>query len=182
LNLFPKSANALFRVALAAIGGTIVSAPIAMIAWARTPYATGQDEPLPQPVKFDHRHHVNDNGIECLYCHSEAPRSKTAGMPPTALCMGCHAQVWTNSPELALVRKSALEGEPIHWNRVNRLPDFVFFDHSIHIHDGVGCETCHGHVEQMGQVFAAKSLTMDFCIDCHRESGHAPTNCTACHR
>jgi predicted CXXCH cytochrome family protein len=182
LNLFPKSANALYRVALAAIAGTIVSAPIAMIAWAHTPYATGQNEPLPQPVKFDHRHHVNDNGIECLYCHSEAPRSNTAGMPATALCMGCHAQIWTNSPELALVRKSALDGEPIHWNRVNRLPDFVFFDHSVHVHDGVGCETCHGHVEQMGQVFAAKSLTMDFCVDCHRDSGHAPTHCSGCHR
>lgn len=166
--LFRPSANSLYWLALAAIAGAIVGTPAALIAWARSPYATGQQEVVDQPVKFDHRHHVRDDGVDCLYCHYGADRSRYAGVPATSVCMGCHDQIWTDSRELDLVRRSAFEGRPIAWRRVSRLPDFVFFDHSIHVNKGVGCVTCHGRVDQMAQVYAVAPRTMRWCLDCHR--------------
>lgn len=166
--LFRPSANSLYWIAIGAVAASVIAGPAALIAWARTPYATGEQQPAEQPVKFDHRHHARDDGIDCLYCHGGAASSAYAGVPSTARCMGCHAQIWADSPELARVRESAFTGKPIHWRRVNRLPDFVFFDHSVHVHKGVGCVSCHGRVDQMSQVFAAESLTMRFCLDCHR--------------
>jgi hypothetical protein len=166
--LFPSSANAVYWTAIGVAAIAVIALPLGLIGWARTPYATGAQQPEEQPVKFDHRHHARDDGIDCVYCHSGADSSPHAGVPSTALCMGCHAQVWTTSPELAPVRESYFTERPIHWRRVTTLPDFVFFDHSIHLHKGVGCVTCHGRVDLMGQVFAAKALTMDFCLDCHR--------------
>lgn len=185
--LFRPSANSLYWLAIAAIGGAVVGVPAFLVGWARTPYATGQNEPRAQPVKFDHRHHTHDVGIECLYCHSGATKTSHAGVPATSVCMGCHSQIWTTSPELAAVRASYFEGTPIRWARVNALPDFVFFDHSVHVNHGVACETCHGNVDQMGQVYAARSLTMSFCLDCHRNAparygARALTDCTHCHR
>lgn len=181
MNLFPASANAVYWLAITALGAAIVGLPCVFVLWAHTPYATGQGEMLTQPVKFDHRHHVQDASIDCVYCHDGAMRGRVAGVPETARCMGCHAQIWTDSPELAPVRASAREGRPIRWQRVTRMPDFVFFDHAAHTTRGVGCETCHGRVETMAQVYAARSLTMDFCIDCHRDRG-APVHCSECHR
>jgi hypothetical protein len=167
--LFAPSANSLYWLAIGTIAAAAIALPAALIGWARTPYATGAQEPLEQPVKFDHRHHVRDDAVDCFYCHAGAQRTPYAGVPATSLCMGCHNQVWPDSPELAPVRRSAFEGRPLHWNRVNSLPDFVFFDHSIHVNKGVGCVTCHGRVDQMGQVYAAEPLTMRFCLDCHRD-------------
>lgn len=167
--LFPKSANAIYWLAIGGSALALFALPAVFILWARTPYATGSQEPAAQPVKFDHRHHVRDDGIDCLYCHGSAQSTKYAGVPATSVCMSCHNQIWTESPELAPVRQSYFAKTPIHWQRVNSLPDFVFFDHSIHVNKGVGCVTCHGRVDQMGQVYAAESLTMDFCLDCHRE-------------
>jgi len=166
--LFSPAANSIYWTAITLGFVAILAIPAALIAWARTPYSTGKDEPEEQPVKFDHRHHVRDDGIDCLYCHGGAAASSYAGVPSTSLCMGCHAQIWTESPELAPVRESYFSGTPIRWRRVNRLPDFVFFNHQIHVHKGVGCVTCHGRVDTMGQVFAAQPLTMRFCLDCHR--------------
>lgn len=166
---FPRSANTAYWIAIGGAAAGIVVVPLALMAWARTPYATGQNEAVPQPIKFDHRHHTRDDGIDCAYCHAGSTRGKTAGLPSSALCMGCHAQVWTDSPELAAVRESVLEDRPIHWNRVTRVADFVFFDHSAHTQHGVGCVTCHGRVDRMGQVFQAEPMTMSFCLDCHRE-------------
>lgn len=166
--LFRRSANSIYWLAIGALGIVTVATPLLLIGWARTPYSTGEQEPEEQPIKFDHRHHVRDDGVDCLYCHSGAESSPHAGVPSTSLCMGCHAQVWTSSPELARVRDSYFSGNPIHWQRVNRLPDYVFFNHSIHVGKGVGCVTCHGRVDQMGQVYAAQPLTMRFCLDCHR--------------
>ena len=166
--LFRRSANSIYWLAIGALGIVTVATPVVLIGWARTPYSTGAQEPEEQPIKFDHRHHVRDDAVDCLYCHSGAESSPYAGVPSTSLCMGCHAQVWTGSPELARVRDSYFSGKPIHWQRVNRLPDFVFFNHAIHVGKGVGCVTCHGRVDQMGQVFAAQPLTMRFCLDCHR--------------
>ncbi|MEA2749511.1 MAG: hypothetical protein QOI41_3654 [Myxococcales bacterium] len=181
-SLFRPSANSVYWTAIGAVASMIIGLPVVWIAWARAPYATGREEPAEQPVKFDHRHHVRDNGMDCLYCHAGAESSSYAGVPPTALCMGCHNQIWTDSPELSIVRETYFSGKPLRWQRVNRLPDFVFFDHSIHVQNGVGCVTCHGRVDEMGQVYAAEPLTMRFCLDCHRASVRSVTDCSGCHR
>jgi hypothetical protein len=169
VNLFPSYANQLLWLAIGAFGAAVVGVPALMIAWARTGYATGQRQPLEQPVKFDHRHHARDDGITCVYCHKGAFEGAFAGVPPTSRCMNCHAQVWTTSPELSAVRHSWFADEPIRWQRVNRLPDFVFFNHSAHVNHGVGCVTCHGRVDLMAQVYAAQPLTMRWCLECHRD-------------
>ncbi|MBI4508122.1 MAG: cytochrome c3 family protein [Deltaproteobacteria bacterium] len=146
----------------------VVGIPTALIIYVRTPYVTGQFFPVDQPVEFDHRHHVQDDGIECRYCHFDAERSAVAGIPPTEVCMGCHGQIWNNSPVLEPVRRSHFSDRPIPWNRVHDLPDFVYFDHSIHVNKGVGCVTCHGRVDQMVRVYQVAPLTMGWCLDCHR--------------
>ncbi|HVJ92326.1 MAG TPA: cytochrome c3 family protein, partial [Labilithrix sp.] len=169
MNLFPAYSNQILWLAIGALGAAIVGIPTVLIAWARTGYATDEREPPEQPVKFDHRHHARDDGITCEYCHDGARTGAFAGVPPTSRCMGCHSQVWTSSPELSVVRHSYFSDEPIHWVRVNRLPDFVFFNHSAHTNHGVGCVTCHGRVDLMAQVYAAEPLTMRWCLDCHRQ-------------
>jgi len=151
----------------------ILSIPAALWAWERTPYVAGHDTPLNQPVKFDHRHHVRDDGIACRYCHADYTRSASAGMPAVSVCMGCHSQVWTNSNELSAVRAAYYAGTPLAWERVTRLPHFVYFDHSIHVSHGVGCVSCHGRVDQMAEVYAVNTFTMDFCLDCHRSPERA---------
>ncbi|MBX3206308.1 MAG: cytochrome c3 family protein [Labilithrix sp.] len=168
VNLFPAYANQIYWLAIGGAAAAIVGTPAALIAWARTPYATGQGEPPDQPIKFDHRHHVRDDGITCEYCHGGAARSSKAGIPATSVCVNCHSQIWTTSPELAEVRRSYFANEPIRWKRVNALPDFVFFDHSAHVNKGVGCVTCHGRIDRMGQVYQARPLTMRWCLECHR--------------
>lgn len=169
MNLFASSANAIYWCVIAGLGLSILSVPALMIAWARTPYSTGEQVPPQQPVKFDHRHHVRDDGIGCEFCHGGAMTTASAGVPATAVCMGCHSQIWTQSPEVSPVRHSYFADEPIRWIRVNRLPDFVFFDHSAHVTHGVGCVTCHGRVDLMSEVAPATPLTMRWCLDCHRE-------------
>jgi hypothetical protein len=167
--LFRPSANSFLWLAIGTLAAAAIALPTIAVAWTRTPFSTGEERAPTQPVKFDHRHHVRDDGVDCLYCHSGARRTPNAGVPPTSLCMGCHGQIWTDSPEVAPVRESFFEGRPLHWKRVNGVPDFVFFDHSIHVNKGVGCVSCHGRVDEMGQVYQAKPLTMRFCLDCHRE-------------
>lgn len=136
--------------------------------FVRTPYVTNEGTPVVQPVMFDHRHHVRDDLIDCLYCHYTAETSAYASVPPTELCMNCHSQIWTASPLLAPVRESFFSGRPIDWKRVHKLPDHVYFDHSIHVAKGVGCVSCHGRVDEMAQVARAAPLTMGWCLDCHR--------------
>ena len=167
VNLFPAYANQLLWLVIGTSGVAIVGIPAALIAWARTPYATGENHPPEQPIKFDHRHHTRDDGITCEYCHKGALDTPYAGVPSTSLCMGCHAQIWVSSPELTALRGSYFADAPIRWQRVNRLPDFVFFNHSAHVTHGVGCVTCHGRVDLMPQVYAAQPLTMRWCLDCH---------------
>ncbi|HVJ89887.1 MAG TPA: cytochrome c3 family protein, partial [Labilithrix sp.] len=169
VNLFPAYANQVLWLALGALGAAIVGTPAVLIAWARTGYATDEEQPPEQPVKFDHRHHARDDGIRCEYCHEGALTGAFAGVPPTARCMNCHSQIWTSSPELSLVRNSYFTNAPIRWVRVHRLPDFVFFNHAAHTKHGVGCVTCHGRVDLMAQVSAVAPLTMRWCLDCHRE-------------
>jgi hypothetical protein len=171
--LFPRWSNAALRWGISLGTATVVGALALPMVWVRTPYATGQFRPLEQPIVFDHRHHVADDGIDCRYCHNLAERSPNAGVPPSKLCMNCHNQVWNESPLLEPVRRSYFEERPIAWQRVHRLPDFVFFDHSIHLAKGVGCEECHGRVDRMARVYQVAPLSMGWCLSCHRDpTGH----------
>jgi hypothetical protein len=121
-----------------------------------------------QPVQFSHKHHVGDDGIDCRYCHTSVETSASAGMPPTKTCMNCHSQLFATTTYLEPVRDSWKTGIPIHWTRVHDLPDYVYFNHSIHIAKGVGCATCHGRVDQMPLITQVSSLQMEWCIQCHR--------------
>ena len=121
-----------------------------------------------QPVQFSHQHHVSGLGIDCRYCHSSVEFTPSAGMPPTETCMTCHSQIWTNAPMLAPVRQSLADNKPLRWNRVYTLPDYVYFDHSIHVAKGVGCTECHGPIGDMPLTRRATDLTMRWCLDCHR--------------
>jgi len=152
-------------LALVAVG--LVVGPMIYV---RTPYNTSQFVPWDQPVEFDHRHHVRDDGIECLYCHSAAERSANAGVPPTGVCMGCHNQSWSESPLLEVVRRSYFSGRPIPWEPVHDLPDFTYFHHGVHVQRGIDCKNCHGDVSQMPRVMQVQPLTMGWCVDCHRQS------------
>jgi hypothetical protein len=131
-------------------------------------YTTDVELPREQPVPFSHEHHVNGLGIQCAYCHTSAERSSFAGIPPTHTCMTCHSQIWITSPMLKPVRESYRTQRPLQWLRVHDLPDFVYFNHSIHLNKGIGCETCHGRVDLMPLVWKVHTLYMGWCLDCHR--------------
>jgi hypothetical protein len=165
---FPRWADSVFRLTLGAGLASIVGVPLFLMVWVRSPQITGQFDPVGQPIAFDHRHHVADDGIDCRYCHDLAERSPYAGVPPTERCMNCHNQIWNTSPVLDRVWQSYFRDEPIPWVRVHQLADFVYFDHSIHVNKGVGCETCHGRVDRMARVYQTAPLTMGWCLDCHR--------------
>ena len=168
MQIFRPAANTIARVVLIAI----VVGPFLLIGLAyavmRSSYVTGQNVTLHQPIPFSHKHHVGDDGIDCRYCHTSVEKSAFAGLPPTTTCMTCHSQLFTNAAMLAPVRNSLAEHKPIHWQRVHRLPDYVYFDHSVHIAKGIGCTTCHGPVGTMPLMRQAAPLTMGWCLDCHR--------------
>ncbi len=134
----------------------------------RSPYITYAGVRKPQPVPFSHQHHVSGLGIDCRYCHTSVETSSFAGIPPTKTCMNCHSQIWTNAQLLEPVRASFKSSESLQWTRVNQLPDFVFFNHSIHVNKGVGCNTCHGPVDKMPLMYQQESLQMEWCLSCHR--------------
>ncbi len=168
MQIFHRSTNTISR---ATIFGAIFV--IAMLFWAaaevqRSPYVTYAGVARPQPAPFSHQHHVGGLGIDCRYCHTSVEVSSFAGIPPTRTCMNCHAQIWTGAPMLEPVRESFSSGKSLIWNRVNDLPDFVYFNHSIHINKGVGCNTCHGPVDRMPLMYNYASLQMEWCLDCHR--------------
>lgn len=148
-----------------------MAAILALMIWVRTPWRRDQEQPVDQPVQFDHRHHVQDDGIDCLYCHFTADKAATAGIPSTEKCMGCHSQIWQSSVMLEPVRRSYFSGLPIPWNRVHDLPGFAYFNHAAHTNRGVGCVECHGRVDKMGLVFQVAPLTMSWCLGCHRDPG-----------
>jgi Cytochrome c7 and related cytochrome c len=152
---------------------TIVIAPFLAIGIAywltASAYETGRTLTVEQPVPFSHQHHVGGLGLDCRYCHTGVETSAVAGVPPTHTCMTCHSQLYTQAAMLALVRESLSHDRPIHWNKVNRLPDYVYFDHSVHIAKGVGCSTCHGDVTTMPLMRQTAPLTMGWCLDCHRD-------------
>jgi hypothetical protein len=131
-------------------------------------YHTGQGDYVSQPIQFSHAHHVGGVGIDCRYCHSSVEDSAFAGIPPTKTCMNCHSQIWNNAPILEPVRASFRDDTPLSWTRVHDLPDFVYFNHGIHVNKGVGCATCHGQVDEMPLVYQNATLMMNWCLDCHR--------------
>ena len=165
--IFRQSGTTFFRVFLV---GMVLSFFVfwgLVYAVYRSPYTTDQNVPRIQEVPFSHQHHVAGLGIDCRYCHTSVETSSFAGIPPTHTCMSCHSQVWTDAPMLAPVRQSLASDQPLQWIRVNQLPDFVFFNHSIHVQKGIGCSTCHGQVDQMPLTWKAHSLYMRWCLDCH---------------
>jgi len=167
--IFPRSANALAKASifvalfLAGAGG------FALWQVANSGYVTRQGIILEQPVPFSHDHHVAQIGIDCRYCHTSVETEASAGIPPTQTCMNCHNQLWTNAELLEPIRASYKDNVPIEWNRVNDLPDFVYFNHSIHVAKGVACTTCHGPVDKMPLMYQGQPLTMKWCLDCHRD-------------
>jgi hypothetical protein len=167
--LFRPVADTIARVIL--VGALVLPFATAGAFYAvmRSPYVTGQSQVLDQPVPFSHQHHVGGLGLDCRYCHAGVERSPIAGLPPTKTCMTCHSELYTNAAMLAPVRDSLAQSRPIHWNRVHKLPGYVYFDHSIHIAKGVGCTTCHGPVDRMPLMRQTAPLTMGWCLDCHRD-------------
>ncbi len=146
---------------------------LAFVSWAgyeidRGAYETRQNEAREQPVPFSHAHHVGALGIDCRYCHTSVEESSFANIPPIKTCINCHSQIWNTSPTLEPVRAAYRTGESIEWTRVHDLPDFVYFNHSIHVSKGVGCESCHGRVDKMPLMWKANTLEMSWCLDCHR--------------
>jgi hypothetical protein len=166
--LFPRATNVLAKATIA--GSTLTAAFLAWIAviYTRSSYGTSASESRVQPVPFSHEHHVGVLGIDCRYCHTSVERSSFAGIPSTKTCMNCHSQMWQGSSMLQPVRDSYRNGRSLRWQRVYNLPGFVYFDHSIHIHRGVGCSSCHGQIDEMPFTYQEPSLLMEWCLDCHR--------------
>lgn len=166
--LFPKSSNALAKSSIAAVAFLVLTGGLVLDRIQRSTYVTRQGVVLKQPVPFSHDHHVGQIGLSCQYCHTAVETSSSAGMPPTATCMNCHRQIWSDSPMLEPVRASFRNNQPLVWARIHDLPDFVYFNHSIHVAKGVGCESCHGRVDKMPLMYQKESLQMNWCLDCHR--------------
>jgi hypothetical protein len=167
--IFPKWSNTALRVAPVAFVLLCCAAVAVGMVVVRSPYKTREDIPREQPVPFSHQHHVADAGIDCRYCHTSVEESRFAGVPPTKVCMNCHRFLWRDAEMLAPVRESWRTGEPLKWNRVHDVPDYVYFDHSVHVAKGVGCVECHGRIDQMPLVWQEHSLQMRWCLDCHRD-------------
>jgi Cytochrome c7 and related cytochrome c len=166
--IFHRSANTIARVSI--FGAVFfVAGLLGLLAEVnRSPWVTDARTAREQPIQFSHERHVAGNGIDCRYCHTSVEDSSFAGIPPTKTCMNCHSEIFANSPFLEPVRDSFRTGKSIEWTRVHDLPDFVYFNHSIHVNKGVGCTTCHGQVDRMPLMYQQKSLQMEWCLDCHR--------------
>ncbi|HEV2348812.1 MAG TPA: cytochrome c3 family protein [Terriglobia bacterium] len=167
--IFHRSTNTLSRLSIYGAAFIVVALGGGIYEINESPYFTEVNVAQPQPVPFSHKHHVSELGIDCRYCHTSVEKSSFAGVPPTYTCMSCHSQIWVNSPMLEPVRASLRTNRSIEWTRVNALPDFVYFDHSIHIKKGVGCTTCHGPIGEMPITWRANTLYMRWCLGCHRQ-------------
>ncbi len=167
--IFHPSTNTLSRLSIFGAAFFLAVAAWALGVFARSSYATGVGVARNQPVPFSHKHHVDGLGLDCRYCHTAVEKASYAGIPPTATCMNCHSQIWTEAPILEPVRESWRTGESLEWVKVHDLADFVYFNHSVHVAKGVGCSTCHGRVDQMPLVWKENTLYMEWCLDCHRQ-------------
>jgi hypothetical protein len=167
--IFHRSANTIAKVSIFGAVFFIAGLLFLFDKVNRSSWMTQARVAREQPLQFSHERHVAGNGIDCRYCHTSVEDSSFAGIPATKICMNCHSQIFATSPFLDPIRESFRSGQSIRWTRVHDLPDFVKFDHSIHIHKGVGCTTCHGAVDRMPLMYQEQSLQMDWCIDCHRE-------------
>jgi hypothetical protein len=165
--LFQPRADAIFRFALWTAGIGAFMALLTAEGLSHSDYLTGRNIIQPQPTEFSHQHHAGELGIDCRYCHATVQTAATAGMPPTHTCMTCHSQIWTEARMLAPVRQSFATNTPLQWTRVGRLPEYVYFDHSVHVDNGVGCSTCHGDMTRMQMTYQPHAFSMDFCVSCH---------------
>jgi len=167
--VFPKSANAWSKASVLAIVFVLLGLGWVVLTLQRSDFVTTANRFVEQPIQFSHQHHAGGIGIDCRYCHTAVEVSPSAGIPPTKTCINCHSQIWSTSPYLEPVRASFRDDKPLQWVRVHDLPDFVYFNHSIHVTKGVGCETCHGRVDKMPLMVQKSSLQMEWCINCHRD-------------
>ncbi len=166
--IFDRSSNALARMSLVLTGLIVIALGVTLDQLQRSPWVTRQGQRADQPVPFSHKHHVMGLGIQCEYCHTSVERSGYAGIPPTKTCINCHSQIWTNAQLLEPVRQSWATGESIRWIKVHDLPDYVYFNHEIHVNKGIGCSSCHGRVDLMPIMYQENSLQMEWCLNCHR--------------
>jgi hypothetical protein len=167
--VFPKSANAWSKASIIALVFVLLGVGWIVLTLQRSDFVTAANNFVEQPVQFSHQHHAGGIGIECRYCHTSVEVSPSAGIPPTKTCINCHSQIWNTSPYLEPVRASFRDDKPLNWVRIHDLPDFVYFNHSVHVGNGVGCETCHGRVDRMPLMLQKSSLQMEWCLDCHRD-------------
>ena len=166
--IFHRSTNTLSKVSI--FGAVFFMAGLGGVASLiiRSGFYTQIYVSREQPVPFSHKHHAGGLGIDCRFCHTSVETSSFAGIPPTKTCMGCHSQIWADSPTLEPVRASFRTDQSIEWNRVHKVGDFVYFNHSIHVNKGIGCASCHGRVDQMPLMMRTNTLLMEWCIDCHK--------------
>ena len=172
MQTFRRSANSIAKLSIVVMAGLVAGLGYLGLQLFRAPYVTHEGEVHEQPVVFSHEHHVAGLGLDCRYCHTSVEKSGFAGLPPSATCMNCHRQIWTNADLLAPVRESYATNTPLRWTRVHDLPDFVYFNHSIHIAKGVGCTSCHGPIGEMNITWRGQTLYMRWCLECH----NAPEN------
>jgi hypothetical protein len=167
--IFHRSTNTFSKFSI--FGAIFILAGLVLVVMAvnRSGYVTQAGVTREQPVAFSHQHHVAAIGIDCRYCHTTVESAASANIPPTKTCMNCHSQIWATSPALEPVRESFRTDSSIRWTRVHDLPDFAYFNHSIHVNKGVGCSTCHGRVDRMPLVWQHASLHMEWCLECHRQ-------------
>lgn len=169
--VFDRSSNALARASLVLTGLIVIALGVALNSLQRSPWVTRQGQRPDQPVPFSHKHHVEGLGLQCQYCHTSVEKSSYAGIPPTKTCMNCHSQIWTNAQLLEPVRQSWATGSSIQWIKVHDLPDYVYFNHEIHVNKGIGCASCHGRVDEMPLMYEQNTLQMEWCLNCHRDPG-----------
>ncbi len=180
--IFSPVANLAAKLGLIGAAGLMLGGMGWWWLWPRTDYVRHSHWFVEQPVPFSHQHHVAGLGIDCRFCHTTVETAADAGIPPTCTCMTCHSQIWTNAAMLAPVRESLANNIPITWHRVTDLPDYVYFNHKIRIAKGVGCESCHGTIQDMPLTQKARTLTMGFCLDCHRDPALKPATARSDHQ
>lgn len=167
--IFGQTANTIARASLVAFLALMIGGAGFGYHFLNSPYRTGVGIAVAQPLPYSHALHVGELGLDCRYCHTTVETSNRASIPSTESCMGCHAQVAADADALQPVRASLESGHPLAWVRVHDLADYVYFNHAVHVRQGVGCESCHGRIDRMAVVAKAETLRMAWCLDCHRD-------------